>query len=85
MHAMSGATIKKEWMLSRSACSACEFEQFVHPKNAKWLEQVHSIGGDKTEASHNFLNTVLWNDQRAITQDGRCICYHCVKIIGCIF
>ena len=68
MHVMSGATNKKESMLSRALLTH-DFELCVHPKHAKWLEQVHSIGDDETEAAHNFLNTVLRNDQRAITQD----------------
>ena len=35
IHAMSRATNKKEWTLSRVVCSTHEFEICVHPKHAK--------------------------------------------------
>ena len=71
MHVMSGATEKKEWTLSRASCLTYEFESCVHSKHSEWLEQVNSVNGDKTIAASNFLNVVLRNDQRVITQDGK--------------
>ena len=35
MHAMSGVTNKKEWMLSKAACLTHEFKICVHSKHAK--------------------------------------------------
>ena len=81
MHAMSGATNKKESMLSRALLTH-DFELCVHPKHAKWLEQVDSIGIDKTEATHNFLNIVLRNDQRVITQDIKRHSVRLFKLVG---
>ena len=69
MHVMSDATEEKEWKLSRASCSTHEFESCAHRKHAKWLEQMSSVGRDKTIAASNFLNVVLRNDQQAITQD----------------
>ena len=62
MHVVSGAADEKEWKLSRSSCSTCEFESCAHRKHAKWLEQMNSVGRDKSIASGKFLNAVLRND-----------------------
>ena len=72
-------------MLSRVACSTHEFESCAHAKCDKWLEQVDSIVGDKMEAAKIFLNIVLCNDQRVITQDGKCYCVCLIQISGSIF
>ena len=62
-------------MLIREVCSTYEFESCINSKHGKYLEQANSIGGDKKEVARNFLNIVLRNDQRVITQDSK---YYCV-------
>ena len=51
IHAISGATHKKECMLIRSACSTHDFESCAHSKHEKWLEHADAIGSDDTEAA----------------------------------